>query len=166
MSPGSVWRAGRNGGDDDAAMSSWLYWVGIAAGAVAFAVIVVTARSGREELRFFRAALIVYVAAWALIVGVLFGTTLLYGVAVGLPWPVWDFPTALLVGSAAIFIGGHALAGLFRMHQARVARGSFKPDREFRSYSDALTPAELDAANAYDEQWQVEDRERERKRRA
>jgi amino acid permease len=145
--------------------SSPFFWIVLAACAIAFALVVTTV-GDRENSRFYLASVVVYVAAWALMFGFLFHTTLLRGVPVGPPWPVSDFPTALLIGAPVVFVGGHVLAGVFRVRHALAHPLQWKHNRPPKTTKETLTEAELEAAEDYDAKWQAEDRERNRKLRS
>jgi predicted Zn-dependent protease with MMP-like domain len=128
------------------------YWVAIGAMTLVFAVIDLDALSSRRVGRAHGAA----IAAW---IGAL--------VSVGIVVPVWRvgsvvwaFPLAARIATFAIFVGGELVAGALRVEQEVV-----RPAQEETvpwAQPAQLTAAELGAAEAYDAQWQLEDRERNR----
>jgi hypothetical protein len=146
-------------------ISSLAFWALVAAMAIGFAPVVRVVTGGREEARFYRLQVAAYVLAWGLLIGVLFGTTLLKGLPTGPPWPVWDFPSALLIGAPAAFIGAHLVATLFGARRDLLHPTRRRAKRPSRKPTPQLTDAELAAAEAYDAQWRAKDRERNRRLR-
>jgi hypothetical protein len=140
-------------------LGSPYYWLAVAAGAAGFALVAVVVFSRREDRRGYPAAVVLYVLAWVVFV-TYFGTRLLRGVPVGPAWPIWTFPLAQTLGVVAVFGGGHALAALYRAgttarHPEARHHAPHIPEHE-------LTDAELLVAQTYDDEWQKQDRKRNR----
>ena len=127
------------------------YWALVAAITVAFAVVDVIALSRREMGRAQGVAIAVYVATWAIVVGLSLPIAPL-----GSLW--WVFPAAVRIAVAAMFAGGQFLAGAFRVEQSIV-----HPEQRPKPVvvpKHKLTEEELRVAEAFDAQWQLEDRQR------
>jgi hypothetical protein len=129
------------------------YWAMVAVLALAFAAVDLEALRRRSFSRWHGVSVAVYVAAWVVVAGL------------GLPvaplgslW--WVFPVAMRLAVLAVFGGGQLLAGLVREEQS-LAHPEQRPPK---LPEPRLSEAELRTAEEYDAEWQLEDRERNRKR--
>jgi predicted Zn-dependent protease with MMP-like domain len=120
---------------------------------VAFALFDVNALSKRRLGRLHGISIVAYLASFALVTA--------FWVYTPKHGPVeWLFPGAVRIASAVILFGSRAFASTIRVEQ-HFAHPQSKPER--RSPSKAtLTPEEIKAAEAYDDQWQIDDRRRNR----
>jgi hypothetical protein len=149
-------------------IASPYYWLAVLvlASLVGAATRVVT--QDRLELRIYRAALAVYVLFW-IAIGAATAAPLFWYVNLGPNgWPpLWaGLPLALVVGTLAILVGGHLIALLFGIRSLllhpRHLRQTWRSGRH-PANARRLTADELRAAQAYDTEWQLRDRERNRR---
>jgi hypothetical protein len=129
------------------------YWAFVGAITLAFAVIDLNALSRRTMTRAHGAAVAVYVTTFVIVGGLSLPVAPL-----GSLW--WVFPAAVRIAVFATIVGGQLLAGAVLAEQAIV-----HPQRRPPAVPQGrLTEAELRDAEAYDSQWQIEDRQRNRER--
>jgi hypothetical protein len=97
-------------------------------------------------------AVALYVGAWGVV-------SLALPVApLGATW--WLFPAAVRIAFSVMFAGGQLLAEVVREEQALAHPERRSPTVPVRKVSED----ELRAGELYDDQWQIEDRERNRER--
>lgn len=144
------------------------YWIVVGASSAVVAGLVLFVGSDREELPGYRAAVVLYIVGWGA-VGSLPALWLLYGIKVGpLNEPLGAaLPAAVSVAIAVSFLGGHLILGLAALTIGLTAlpRVVVHPRALWtklthRERTPALTDAELRTAEAYDAEWQIEDRAR------
>jgi hypothetical protein len=149
-------------------IASPYYWLGLAAlaGIVAAATAIVA--DDRTDVRLYRFAVVVYVLPWVAL-GTVFAAPLYWWSFYASPhWPpLWTgLPLTHIVGVLVVLVGGHLIAlvaGARRvlLHPRRLWtawRSKPRPPAQAR-----LTQAEQDAADAYDAEWQIEDRSRNKR---
>ena len=129
------------------------YWAFVAAITGAFAVIDISALSRRSMGRAHGLAVAVYVATWVIVAGLSLPIAPL-----GSLW--WVFPAAVRIAVVAMFGGGQILAEAVRVEQA--ITHPEQRDLPAAVPKHELTEEELRAAETYDAQWQIEDRQRNR----
>jgi hypothetical protein len=135
-------------------IGSGYYWAVVAVLTVGFGVVDVVALSRREMGRAQGLAVAVYLTSWVIVAGLSFPIAPL-----GSMW--WLFPAAARIAVFVIFAGGQILAAAARAEQRVV-----HPEKKQWTGSlpkHKLTEAELREAEANDAQWQIEDRERNRR---
>ena len=125
------------------------YWAVVVAITIAFTVVDLLALSPRNFGRVQGLAVALYIASWGIVLGLSLPIAPL-----GSLW--WVFPWALRLAVTTTLIGGHLLAGAVRAEQA-IAHPTLHPPQPRER---KLSPAELRRAEAYDAQWQAEDRQR------
>ena len=130
------------------------YWAFVVVITVAFAVVDFEALRRRTMSRMHGAAVAVYCLTWVVIAGL--GLPI---APLGSLW--WLFPAAVRIAAAVAFAGGSLLAELARAEQKLV-----HPElhHEVTYPKHKLTADELREAEAYDDEWQREDRARNRRR--
>jgi hypothetical protein len=146
-------------------LTSPYYWLVIVALAVLVAAAFRVVGQDRVELRVYRAALAFYLLAWVAVGTIT--TPLFFGSLNVMPdgWPpLWaGLPLAVVVGVLAVFIAGHLIAWLFGTRSLllhpRHLREAWSSGRHPASKL-LLTDEELHAAEAYDAEWQLQDRDR------
>ncbi len=129
------------------------YWAFVAAITLAFAVIDISALSQRSMGRAHGLAVAIYIATW----GVVGGLSLPIA-PLGSLW--WVFPAAVRIAVVAMFAGGQILAEAVRVEQAITHPEQRHVPATVPKHK--LTEEELRVAEAYDAQWQIEDRQRNR----
>jgi hypothetical protein len=127
------------------------YWAVVALITVAFSVVDFIALDPRDLGRKQGWAVALYVGSW--------------GIVLGLSLPVapvgslrWIFPWGLRLAVTAVLIGSTLLAGAARVEQAHTHPELYPPQPP----KPQISESEFRAAERYDEQWQAEDRERNR----
>jgi hypothetical protein len=150
-------------------LTSLYYWLAVVALAVLVAAAFNVVGQDRVERRVYRAALGFYLLAW-LAFGTITASPLFFGSLNVMPngWPpLWaGLPLAIVVGVVVVFIAGHLIAWLFGIRSLllhpRHLREAWSSGRHPAS-KPSLTEEELRAAEAYDAEWQLQDRERNRR---
>lgn len=130
-----------------------VFWVVVAVATLAFAVLDLEALRRRSMSRWHGASVAIYVLAWVIVIGL--GLPI---APLGSVW--WIFPVAVRIGVAAAFGGGQLLAEVIREEQL-IAHPERRPPK---LPSHNLSEEELRDAEAYDSEWQIEDRRRNRQR--
>ncbi len=112
-----------------------------------------------ERYRGYRLAIVIYVLTLC-VFGTLFAQPYYFSTEPG--WPaVWvAFPWRAVVGFLMIFVAGHVLGGL---HAERFRRDNGLPTKRAPHPPRQMTAAERRAAEVYDDAWQIQDRERNRR---
>jgi len=128
------------------------YWAFVASITLLFAAIDLEALRSRSFSRFHGLAVALYVGAWGVV------SLSLPVTPVGAMW--WLFPAAVRIAFSVMFAGGQLLAELVREEQALAHPERRPPAVPVRKVSED----ELRAGELYDDQWQIEDRERNRMR--
>jgi hypothetical protein len=133
--------------------SPW-FWVVVGILTTGFALVDVEAMRRRSMSRMHGVAVAAYVLAW--------GTLFVYGLPIAPLGSIsYVIPFAVRVGAAIVFAGGQLLAELVR--EERKLTGKSEPLPPVPHH--LLTAAELAEAERYDDEWQIADRERERRLR-
>jgi hypothetical protein len=150
-------------------LTSPYYWLAVVALAVLVAAAWRVVGQDRVELRVYRAALAFYLLVW-LAIGTVTASPLFFGSLNVMPdgWPpLWaGLPLAIVVGVLVVVIAGHLIAWLFGIRSLllhpRHLREAWSSGRH-PACRRALTDDELHAAEAYDAEWQLQDRDRNRR---
>jgi len=129
------------------------YWALVAVITLVFTGVDLLALSPRNMGRAQGLAIALFVGSWGILIGL------------SLPLPPlgsiwWVFPLAFRLAVSVILLGGNVIAGAIRTEQAIVHPERRPPEIHMRKVSDD----ELREGEAYDAQWQIEDRERNRRR--
>ena len=133
--------------------SPW-FWVVVGILTAGFALVDLEALRRRSLSRMHGVAVAAYVLAW--------GSLLVYGLPIAPLGSIsYVIPFAVRVGAAVIFAGGQLVAELVR--EERKLTGKAQPLPPVPQH--VLTADELAEAERYDTEWQVADRERERRLR-
>ena len=131
--------------------SSPYYWVIVGALTVAFAIVDLEALRRREMTRWHGFAVAVYVTAWGLVLG--------WALQPWTPNIIWFLPAAVRIAIFVVLEGSEVLAAAVRKEQW-IAH----PERREPKYPPLeISDAQLHAAEEYDAEWQIEDRERNRR---
>jgi len=139
-------------------MWSAFYWAAVGLGTLIFGLDIVFVSRGRESARIYPEAIALYGVGLSLGCGL---GVLVIVLSRGLnprshPHFWAGTPTVAAVGGTIVLLGGHALA--FAWDTTAERRGGRKPVLEHDP-----TPEELVTAEAYDAEWQIEDRKRNRR---
>ena len=129
------------------------YWAFVAVATLAFALVDLEALRRRRMSRWHGMSVAVYVAVWVIVIGL--GLPI---APLGSLW--WIFPAAVRIAVAVAFGGGQLIAGVIREEPLIVHPERRPPKLPHREVSEA----ELRDGEAFDAQWQIEDRTRNRVR--
>jgi len=133
--------------------SPWL-WIVVGILTAGFALVDLEALRRRSLSRMHGVAVAVYVLAW--------GSLLVYGLPIAPLGSIsYVIPFAARVGAAIVFAGGQLLAEVVREERKLTGGSEQVPPVPHH----VLTADELAEAERYDDEWQAEDRERERRLR-
>ena len=129
------------------------YWALVGAITLVFTGIDLLALSPRNMGRAQGVAIALFVGSWGIVIGLSLPLRPL-----GSLW--WVFPFAFRIAVSVMLFGGNLLAGAIRTEQAIVHPERRPPEVHMRKVRDD----ELREGEAYDAQWQLEDRRRNRER--
>jgi hypothetical protein len=148
-------------------LTSLYYWLTLALLVAIESWAIKVVSHDEEANRLYPLAFALCVLPWLALATIMAGP-LFYGSLNADPrWPpLWSgLPAALDLGVVVVLVGPYLVAGLFGarhdvLHPVRLWR---KWKTRTRKVKPSITPAELQAAEDFDDKWQVEDRERNKR---